>query len=378
MAKLFEKTWIKGLELKNRSVRSATWSGVGDDHGFVVDTALELYGNLAAGGVGLIVTGFQYVTSNGVALPYQLGAYSDDHTEGLTRLAESIHAQGGKVAAQLVHTGSKANPDLFHAGEEIQAPSSINDPVTGRTPKAMSARDIATAVEAYAAAALRCKTAGFDGVQLHGAHGYGINQFLSSASNARGDGYGGNVGKRYRFLGETMEAVKGSVGEGYPVMIKLSGHDYYEGGLTTEESLNIARRLCDDGIDCIEISAGSRASYDGMIPSRLKIQKREHEAYLAELAEMFKQSLTVPVITVGGIRSPSVIADILSLGKADYTAMCRPFIREPHLIRRWESGDLTKAACVSCNGCFETALEGNGVCCKIDKKNREKEGRTEA
>lgn len=360
------------MELANRSVRSATWSGVGDKRGYVADRALRLYGDLARGGVGLIMTGFQYVMPNGVAMPYQVGNYTDTQLEGLRRLAHEVHEYGGKVVAQLAHTGSKANPDLFPEPGDIWGPSQIEDPLTGRVPKEVTASDILQLVEAYAAAARRSKQAGFDGVQLHGAHGYGINQFLSAQSNRRGDAYGGALKKRYRFLGEVLEAVRAEVGKDFPVLIKLSGHDYYEGGLVPEESLQIARWLTEDGMDCIEVSGGSRACIDGMIPSRTQIKTEDDEAYLVDLAARFKETVTVPIITVGGLRSPGVIAELLSDGEADYVAMSRPFIREPHLVNRWKDGDRSKAACVSCNACFETGLEGNGIYCKVERKLQEK------
>ncbi|MGO9570186.1 MAG: NADH:flavin oxidoreductase [Desulfomonilaceae bacterium] len=375
MPVLFEKTSIKSIDLDNRSVRSATWSGVADRKGYVTDRAIEFYGNLAAGGIGLIITGFQYVMPNGIATLYQLGNYSEDLLEGLTRLAEAIHSRGGKVMAQLVHAGSRANPELFPEEGEIWGPSAVTDPWTGNMPKAMTQQEIIQVVEAYAAAASRAQRAGFDGIQLHGAHGYGINQFLSGAWNQRSDRYGGNIGKRYRFLGEVMEAVMGAVGQDYPVFIKLSGNDHLDRGLTTEESLHVARRLVDDGIDCIEVSAGNRASANGMVPSRGNIHKEEDEAYLAQLAGRFKESLNVPIITVGGLRSPAVISRILADGLADYVALCRPFIREPHLINRWKSGDLERAKCISCNGCFDTGLEGTGVTCKAERKLKEKHNR---
>ena len=268
MPGLFDKTAIRSLELANRTVRSATWSGVADKKGFVTDRAIDMYSTLADGGVGLIITGFQYVMPNAVAMPYQMGNYADDMLDGLTQWVEAIHARRSKVVAQLVHTGSKANPDLFQEEAEIWGPSAVTDPLTGRTPKEMTPAEITQAAHAFAAAASRCQKAGFDGVQLHGAHGYGINQFLSAASNRRSDAYGGDIKKRYRFLGEILEAVRGAVGKEYPVLIKLSGNDYYEGGLTQEESLTVGRMLEQDGIDGIEVSGGSRASYDGMIPSR--------------------------------------------------------------------------------------------------------------
>jgi 2,4-dienoyl-CoA reductase-like NADH-dependent reductase (Old Yellow Enzyme family) len=367
MTRFFEKTAIKTLELSNRSVRSATWSGVADRKGAVTDKALDFYGNLSAGGVGLIITGAQYVMPNGIGMPYQKGNYSDDLSDGLTRLAEAVHSRGGKVVAQLVHAGAKANPDLFFEEGEIWGPSATSDPATGRIPKEMTVKEITRVVEAYAAAASRAKKAGFDGVQLHACHGYGINQFLSPASNCRTDEYGGSIRSRYRLLGEVLEAVRCSVGKEYPVFIKLSGHDLVEGGLVPEESLYVARRLEEDGIDCIEVSAGSRASDDQLIPFRVNISREEDEAYLAQLAGRFSDAADIPIVTVGGIRSLGVMSGILTEGLAGYVALSRPLIREPHLIHRWKSGDMDKATCTSCNGCFETGLQGLGISCKMER-----------
>ena len=277
---LFEKTWIKSLELDNRAVRSATWSGVCDPKGYITEKALEFYGNLAEGGIGLIVTGFQYVMPNSIAMPFQMGNYRDDQLEGLSRLVETIHSRGGKVAAQLVHTGSKANPELLFQEAEVWGSSAVLDPLSGQVPKEMTQSDITSCIEAFASAAARSQKAGFDAIQLHGAHGYGINQFLSGFFNRRSDKYGGAIAKRYLFLAEVMEAVRGAVGKDYPVFIKLSGNDYFENGLTTEESLYVARRLVEDGIDCIEVSAGSRACANGMVPSRPNIRTEKDEAYL--------------------------------------------------------------------------------------------------
>jgi len=367
MPNLFEKSSIKSLELKNRAVRSATWEGAGDSKGHITDRVVELYGNLADGGVGLIITGFQYVLPNGVGIAHQIGNYSDDSLAGLKRLAEAARASGTKVMAQLVHAGSKANPSLFPEEGDIWGPSAVPDPLTGNIPREMTQQQITRLVEAYAAAASRAQKAGFDGIQLHGAHGYGINQFLSAASNRRSDKYGGNIAGRYRFLGEVLESVRGVVGKDYPVFIKLSGNDFFAGGLVPEESIYVGQRLVENGIDCIEVSGGSKASYDGMIPSRTNVHREGDEAYLARLAGSFKEALSVPIITVGGIRSPEVVAKVLAERVADYVAFCRPLIREPRLISRWQNGDLEKSKCISCNGCYETGLIGLGISCKMEK-----------
>jgi 2,4-dienoyl-CoA reductase-like NADH-dependent reductase (Old Yellow Enzyme family) len=368
MSKLFDKSIIKSLELRNRAVRSATWEGAGDCKGRVTDRVVEIYGNLADGGAGLIITGFQYVLPNGVGIAHQIGNYGDELLPGLKLLAEAARARGARVMAQLVHAGSKANSAQFPEEGEIWGPSAVSDPLTGTIPREMTQQEITRLIEAYAAAASRAQRAGFDGIQLHGAHGYGINQFLSFASNRRSDKYGGNITGRYRFLGEVLECVRGAVGKDYPVFIKLSGNDFFAGGLVPEESIYVGRRLEENGIDCIEVSAGSKASANGMIPSRTNVRQEGDEAYLARLAGSFKEALRVPIITVGGIRSPEVVTKVLAESVADYVAFSRPLIREPGLINRWLNGDLEKSRCISCNGCYETGLAGLGISCKMERR----------
>jgi 2,4-dienoyl-CoA reductase-like NADH-dependent reductase (Old Yellow Enzyme family) len=364
MPQLLETTWIQSLELANRSIRSATWSGSGDENGHVTNLALDLYGTLAAGNIGLIVGGYQHVMTNGNRLPYTIGNCHEDNVEGLTRLAAVVHAKGGKIVPQLVHAGSRANTKLFREGDRLWGPSAIPDPVSGRMPLEMGHEEIWQLIQAYAAAAWRSVRAGFDGIQLNAGHGYGINQFLSPAWNRRGDAYGGDLSGRYRFLGTVLEAVRGTVGRDFPILVKLNGHDYLKGGLVLEEMVQIARRLADDGVAAIEVSGGSAASSDGTGPVRTDIQPGKNEAYFVDLARAFKESVPVPIVTVGGIRSLNTIHRILATGMADYVAMCRPFICEPHLIRRWQSGDAAASRCISCNGCFETGMKGMGISCK--------------
>lgn len=370
MAELFEKTSIKSMNLDNRSFRSATWSGISDERGYVTDLGESFYSTLGSGGIGAIISGYQYVMKNGVQLPFQTGNYEDAQIPGLKKLASAARSAGCPVIGQIVHCGIRANPKMFFDGGDIWGPSAIPDLSSGITPVEVSKSQILELVEAYAAAAGRLKTAGFDGVQLHGAHGYGINQFLSGAWNQRGDNYGGTPRKRYRFLAETLEAVKSVAGDGFPVMIKLSGADFVEGGLTPEESLQIARWLSEDGIDAIEVSGGGAASPKHLWPIRPKIMKREDEAYFADFARMIKKSVRVPVITVGGIRSLDAINDILNSGSADYVSMSRPLIREPGLVNRWKNGDKARATCISCGGCFETGLKGLGISCKVDRESQ--------
>lgn len=363
MAQLFEQTRIKSLELANRSIRSATWSGVGDTRGYVTDRAVAFYRELGAGGIGLIITGYLHVMHNGQQTPYMIGNYEDAQIDGLRRLADAVHSQGGKIIPQLAHSGARANPKLFREGDELWGPSAVRDEATGNVPKEMTLQDIAELVQAYKEAARRTVLAGFDGLQLQGCHGYGITQFLSKAWNKRGDAHGGSLRNRYRLLGEILEAVRGVVGPDFPVLIKLNLHDYMDGGLEPDEMIQITRWLAGDGVDAIEITGGTASSPRDKRPLRKSIQTTHDEAYFAAFAAVVKQIVQVPVITVGGIRSLGMIQTVLARKDADYVALSRPFIREPHLINRWKSGDNTRAACISCCQCYNAAMEGNGVYC---------------
>ncbi len=374
---LFKKSWIRSLELSNRAIRSSTWSGVGDQKGYVTDRALEFYGELANGDIGLILTGYQYVMTNGQGLPYMLGNYDDTQAEGLKKLVDTVHKDGGKIAVQLVHCLARANPELFfREGDELWGASAIAYSTKDKVPKEMTRKDIARLVEAHAAAASRSRRAGFDGIQIHGAHGFGLNQFLSPAWNRRGDMYGGSLQNRYRLVGEILEAIRGEVGKDFPVMFKLSAQDFVGDGLDLPESAEIARRLADDGIDAIQVSACCSISNEDKHCAHSMIVKEKDEAYLADFAQYIKEKTNVPVITVGGIRSVPVIEGILKEKQADYISMARPFIREPHLIKRWKGGDTASAKCISCNRCFETGMKGLGISCYWERKLKEERRNT--
>jgi 2,4-dienoyl-CoA reductase-like NADH-dependent reductase (Old Yellow Enzyme family) len=374
---LFEKTWIGSLELSNRAVRSSTWSGVGDPKGYVTDRALEFYGELAKGDIGLILTGYQYVMTNGQGLPYMLGNYDDTQAEGLKKLVDAVHGGGGKIAAQLVHCLARANSKLFfREGDELWGASAIAYSAEDKVPKEMTREDIARLVEAHAAAASRTRRSGFDGIQLHGAHGFGINQFLSPRWNRRGDMYGGSLPNRYRLVGEILEAIRGEVGKDFPVMFKLSAQDFVGDGLELPESAEIARRLADDGIDAIQVSACCSISNEDKHCAKGLIVKEKDEAYLADFTQYIKERVNVPVIIVGGIRSAPVIDRILRERQADYISMARPFIREPLLIKRWRGGDTAGAKCISCNRCFETGMKGLGISCYWERMIEEERRKT--
>jgi len=226
----------------------------------------------------------------------------------------------------------------------------------------MSEQDIPVLVAAFAQGAGRARRAGFDGVQLHGAHGYLINQFLSPRNNARQDSYGGSMENRMRFLREVYVAVRREVGPCYPVSIKLTASDNIPGGFALEEAVTVARSLEAWGIDAIEVTSGTvDAGEEG--PDRRNIDSMEREAYNAAAARRIKAEVKVPILVVGGFRSPEVAEAILEKGGADFIALSRPFIREPDLVRKWEADRTHRALCISCSGCFRAGMKDGGIRC---------------
>jgi 2,4-dienoyl-CoA reductase-like NADH-dependent reductase (Old Yellow Enzyme family) len=372
MATLFEISVINGMILKNRLVRSATWEGMCDGDGRPSEKLVACYRRLARGGVGLIISGFAFVRTEGKQMPGKMGIHTDDFETDYRALTAAVHDDAGKIAIQLVHAGGQASRAV--AGRQPLAPSAVKVAPFAEEPAELAPDEIDAVVAAFADAARRAQAWGFDAVQLHGAHGYLINQFLSPLTNRRTDGYGGAIENRCRFLREVYQAVRGAVGDDFPVMIKLNATDNLEGGLEVEDALSAARMLDTLGIDAIEVSAGTPASGDRS-PARMKINAPEKEAYHLALANRIKAAVGCPVMVVGGFRSYDVAEKAIAASGLDHIALSRPLIREPDLPARWQAGDREPARCISCNGCFKPGLEEGGIYCIVAKKEAEKTAR---
>jgi 2,4-dienoyl-CoA reductase-like NADH-dependent reductase (Old Yellow Enzyme family) len=369
MPSLFDQTTINGMTLPNRLVRSATWEGMCDTDGRPTEKLVNFYRDLAGGGVGLIVSGYAFVRPDGKQLPGKMGIHTDDFAPEMESLTRAVHEEGGKICIQLVHAGGQA--DSVNAGRQPLAPSAVQVDQFPELPQEMSKEDISEIVAAFGDAAKRSKVFGFDAVQLHGAHGYLINQFLSPLINRRPDEYGGSIENRCRFLLEVYRTVRQKVGSDYPVMIKLNGSDFLDGGLSTEDAAFAAKVIDSEGIDAIEVSGGTSASGDKN-PVRTKIRKPEQEAYNLALGRNIKEAVNCPVMVVGGFRSYEVAEKTIKQEGMDYIAMSRPLIREPNLPRRWKEGDTSRARCISCNSCFKPGLEEGGIYCVVEAKERER------
>ena len=356
------------MVLSNRFVRSATWEGMATTGGDVTPKLIETMAALAKGGVGLIITSHAYVRPEGQASPWQIGIFKDELIDGLKEMTEAVHDCGGKIVIQLAHSGNSAPEQLTKQPPMVVS----NFEGLAKTPrKEMTVSDIRELAAAFADAAGRARSAGFDGVQIHSAHGYLLNQFLSPAFNRRQDEYGGEIQNRARIHLEVYHAIRKTVGEDYPVLVKLNCQDFAENGLSLEDALQAGSMLADAGLDAIEVSGGVLSS-PKLSPVRPGINSESKEAYFREEAKAFKKKIDIPLILVGGTRSFEVAERLVENGTADYISMSRPFIREPDLVNRWKDGDRRKAECRSDNQCFGPAMKGEGIYCVTEKREKEK------
>jgi 2,4-dienoyl-CoA reductase-like NADH-dependent reductase (Old Yellow Enzyme family) len=371
MAELFESSTINNVVLANRFVRSATWEGMADKDGSVTARLIDLMVQLARGGVGLIISGHAFVSREGQAGPGQLGVHEDRLVAGLAEMTRAVRQNGGRISLQLAHAGCQAATAL----SELEAVGpSVFEMEKGKPCRELTTAEIHEITHSFARGAARAKEAGFDAVQIHSAHGYLLSQFLSPYFNKRTDEYGGSVANRARAVLEVLTAIRKSVGDGFPVLIKLNSEDFLPDGFTVEDMLDVARFLEEAGIDGIELSGGTVFSGKLTPVRRGKLELVEQEVYYREAARRYKERIRVPLMLVGGIRSFEVAQQLVQEGLTDYISMSRPLVREPGLINRWKSGDRRKPACLSDNLCFKPAIQEQGIYCVVERKFATREG----
>jgi len=365
--KVFKSAVINGMSLANRFVRSATWEGMATDDGYCSPELTQLLVRLARGNVGLIISSHSNISPTGLAGIRQVGVWSDDFIPQLTELTRQIHEASGKIVMQLNHAGNRTATELTNTIPMGPTAFKNSDGTVSRT---MEKQDIDTVVEQFTAAAHRVQQAGFDGVQIHAAHGYLLSSFLSPYFNKRTDEYGGNAVNRARFLLEVLQAVRAAVGNNFPVLVKMNAADFLPGGLTAEDMVTTALLLEKASVDAIELSGGTPLS-EKCIPFRSGKHLPEREGYYREEARQYKEKVTVPLILVGGFRSLAVSEKFLQEGICDFIALCRPLIREPELIRRWQEGNTAPSECISDNRCFVPIRNGQGLYCFTKERHHE-------
>ncbi len=382
---VFTPIRIGALELPGRLFKTATAETRASADGFVTDEVVEFYRLIAMGDTPLIITGDNYVSRQGKSAPRQLGADDDDKIAGLLRIADVVHAHGGRIFAQLNHCGRQVVPDFVGATDVVSA-SAVKDLLTGTRPRAMRVQEIAAIVEQFGEAARRCRDAGFDGVQMHSANGYLMSQFLTPYTNRRDDEYGGSLERRTRFAREVLGAIRRRVGVDFPVIIKMNGADALplRDGLAPPELAEAAQIMEAAGVDAVEISVGHyesgfpmvRGSFGRCLQNMLQgsmahlppwrrtllrvfrplvtlacnLLWKGREGFNLDYTPDFKARLRIPVISVGGFRTRQAMEAAIARGLCDAVSAGRPFLADPFFYRHVRDGT-PGPRCVDCNAC---------------------------
>lgn len=377
----YKKAELCGVELPSRIIRSATHEGMADERGCPDEKLIKTYERYAKGGVGLIITGYIGISQQGKCPLYNMTMLNDDSLIAPWKeLTDRVHAAGAPIFAQIAHSGRQTRKKV--TGEKTVAPSAIRDFLYWeRVPHKLTDAEIEQIIADFAAAARRAKAAGFDGVQIHCAHGYLLSEFLSRHTNHRRDKWGGSVENRFRIVDEIMKALRREVGD-FPVIVKMNCFEKAHDGIKTGEAVEIAKLMEKAGVDAIEVSCGlasegfnmSRGGFPypimckdnfrfemlpeytwGVIKPFMQFimgSPKPVRNYNVASAERIKKAVSVPVIVCGGIRMKKDIDNMIMTGKVDFVSMSRPFICEPDLVNKFRSGESNVTRCTSCNYCL--------------------------
>jgi 2,4-dienoyl-CoA reductase-like NADH-dependent reductase (Old Yellow Enzyme family)/thioredoxin reductase len=360
----FKQGKIGNLTLKNRIVMPPMGTNLAGIEGEVTDHLIAYYEERAKGGTGLIIVEFTCIEYEyGKGFVRQLRLDEDRFIPGIHRLANAIHKYGAKAFVQIHHAGRQSNSSLIN-GKQIVAPSNVACAAVGEEPRELTTKEIKELVNKFVQAAVRCKQAGIDGVEVHGAHGYLINQFLSPEANVRTDEYGGSFENRMRFLKEIIVGIREKCGEDYPITVRLSVDEFIDGGIDLELGKAICRYLEKLGVDGLHISCGTYDSMDKMIESPLLEQ-----GWRVYLAEEVKKEVNIPVITVGSIREPQFVENILAEEKADFVAIGRGLIADPEWVKKTKEGrEAEIRKCINCLHCLHSVTGNLHVRCSINAR----------
>jgi len=364
-------------------IRTASHEGLADERGRPTDETFDFYKGFVEGGVGLIITGYAGIEQSGKSALYHMTMIdSDDLIPAHKKLVDRVHTLGGKIVLQIAHCGRQTWSSETNC--TLMAPSPVACGFYRERPRRMTEEDIRAVVKSFGAAAKRAKEAGYDGVQIHGAHGYLLFSFLSRHSNRRGDDWGGSLENRFRIVGEVLRSVRTAVGGDYPVLIKLNTYEKARNGMKPDECAKIAKLVEETGCcDAVEFSCGTNeggfvmargkfptrallrymrpyCNYPGIVKFLMKtffipvVKLRQPpflEGYNLEAAARVKKQISLPVITVGGMRSKYFMENAIRTGQTDFVSMARPLICEPDLPNKFKEGISDTATCDNCNDC---------------------------
>jgi 2,4-dienoyl-CoA reductase-like NADH-dependent reductase (Old Yellow Enzyme family)/thioredoxin reductase len=352
------------MKLANRAVMPPMGTNLGNDDGTVGEALLAYISRQARSGAGLIISEITCVHPSGLVSPNHLGAYDDRFIPGLKKYADAIHKAGGKAAMQLHHAGRESF-FLLMQGKAI-GPSAIPSVVYRQAPREMTLEEIQEIVAAFGQGAARAREAGFDAVEVHGAHGYLLTQFLSALSNQREDEYGGSMENRARFIAEVLQSVRKNVGADFPISLRISAEECIKDGYTVEDIRGILPKLVAAGADIIHASLGTHGT-----PAGITSAPPEYEpGFNAWRARKLKESVAVPVIAVGRFTNPALADEVIARGDADMVAFGRQQLADPdYLVKAREGRTEDIRTCIACNqGCIERLMleAGSSVRCAIN------------
>ncbi len=385
MEMIFKPTNIGNITLENRIIRSATYEGMSNEQGISTEEYLNTYTRLAKNNIGAIITGFAYISKGGRAMqPKQAGIDDDSKIDVFQSMTDKVHSQNGRIFMQIAHCGRQTTEQA--TGSVVRGASTKRSSYFGSLPKQLSTEEALSIIEKFADAAKRCKKAGFDGVQIHAAHGYLIHQFILPSINSRKDIYGVDPEKGIglHFLKSIIERTKEKCGKDFPILIKVSSGDDYFNGFKRNQFIQLIRFLDEMKVDAIEVSYGTmdhalgifrgekvpldvvleynpkyktnnsivrflrkNAFYPFMKP-RIKMFSPMYNLAYAKIA---KQHTQIPIICVGGFRTKQEMSDALEKKETDFISLCRPFICEPDLIKKLKANNAYKSKCLNCNIC---------------------------
>ena len=358
LTKVFEPGRIGSLEIKNRLVVSAMSSHLGNPDGTPNEEVTRYLEAKARGGWGLIFTEDLGVTVDAGCDPVVGSLWNDAQIPAWTETVKRVHAAGGLMGAQIYHAGRQRTLKAYDS--HPVAPSAIKEPTMNYVPRALTVEEIHELVEAFAQCARRAKECGFDCVEIHGAHGYLINQFMSPFSNKRNDDYGGTLINRMRFPLEVIAAVRAQVGPDYPITFRMNTSDGMDGGIEVPEAIVMAKMLEEAGVDALHCSQGTYASKQAIIaPGFIPVMNYSGNA------AAIKASVDIPVIAVGRYNDVYMSESMLRDGKADFIAMARASLADPELPNKAKEGRVEEIIhCIGCNqGCTGETAVGNPVNC---------------
>lgn len=361
---LLKPITIGGVPIRNRCVMPAMGSNFADNDGFVTDTMIDYYKARAKGGFGLMVIEVSAVHPSGKAIVNEVGLWKDEFIPGFRKLIDSCHAEGAKVFVQLHHAGRQSTPEM-NGGYEVVSSSPISCALLGHLPHEMTTEEVYELIDLFGEAARRAKAAGADGVELNGAHGYVITQFMSAFSNKRVDEFGGDFQGRMHFAVEIVRSIKEKCGASFPVQFRFAGSDYTAGGRDPLEAQMVAKYMEENGCSSISVSGGTYETLEWMsAPPSMP------QGYNTDMSALIKKVVSVPVIVAGRIVDPYTAKMIIEQGKADLVALGRTSIADPEVVNKIMTNQTCDIIhCISClDGCLKGIFTGGPMRCVVNPR----------